>query len=91
MHFLYANAQGALIEEAIKLTKFCGFYSLNTVLSDHKTSFSCFTKNENISSLFYTTQTSLTKFQKRRLIYTKGRNLSVADLFSCSFTRKTCN
>ena len=57
------------------------------VLNDHKPLLSFFTKKSNLSPIFYTAQLQLTKFQKLRNIYTKGKNLSVADMLSRSFRK----
>ena len=58
------------------------------VLNDHKPILSCFTKKGNLSPIFYTAQMQLTKFQKLRIIYTKGKYLFVADMLSRSFTKE---
>ena len=57
------------------------------VLNDHKPILSCFTKKENLSPILYTEQMQLTKFQKLRIIYTKGKHLSVADMLSRSYAK----
>ena len=57
------------------------------VFNDHKPISSWFTKKGNLSPIFYTAQMQLSKFQKLRLIYTNGINLSVGDIFGRSFTQ----
>ena len=47
----------------------------------------CFTKRGNLSLRFYRAQIQLTKFSKLRIFHTPGKNLSVADMLSRSFTK----
>ena len=48
----------------------------------------CFTKKGTLSPRFYRAQMQLTKFSKLKIINTPGKNLSVADLLSQSFTKE---
>ena len=45
-------------------------------------------KRETLVSFFYRAQMQLTKFSKLKIIHTPGKNLSVADLLSRSFTKE---
>ena len=56
------------------------------VFTDHNPLLHCFTKKGNLSPRFYRAQMQLTKFSKLKIIHTPGKNLSVADLLSRSFT-----
>ena len=58
------------------------------VFTDHKPLLHCFTKKGNLSPRFYRAQMQLTKFSKLKIIHTPGKNLSVADLLSRSFTKE---
>ena len=57
------------------------------IFTDHKPSLHCFTKKGNLSPRFYRAQMQLTKFSKLKIIHTPGKNLSVADMLSRSFTK----
>ena len=57
------------------------------IFTDHKTLLLCFTKKGNLSPRFYRAQMQLTKFSKLKIIHTPGKYLSVADMFSRSFTK----
>ena len=57
------------------------------IFTDHKPLLHCFTKKGNLSSRFYRVQIQLTKFSKLKIIHTPGKNLSVADMLSRSFTK----
>ena len=57
------------------------------IFTDHKPLLHCFTKKGNLSPRFYRAQMQLTKFSKLKIIHTPGKNLSVADMLSCSFTK----
>ena len=57
------------------------------VFTDHKPLLHCFTKKGNLSPQFYRAQMHLTKFSKLKIIHTPGKNLSVADMLSRSFTK----
>ena len=46
-----------------------------------------FTKNGNLSPRHYRAEMQLIKFSKPKRIHTPGKNLSVADMLSRSFTR----
>ena len=56
------------------------------VFTDHKPLFYCLTKKGNLSPT-HRAQMQLTKFSKLKIIHTPGKNLSVADMLSCSFTK----
>ena len=58
------------------------------VFTDHKPLLHCFTKKANLSPRFYRAQMQFTKFSKLKIIHTLGKNLSVADLLSRSFTKE---
>ena len=58
------------------------------IFTDHKPLLHCFTKKRNLSPRFYRAQMQLTKFSKLYVIHTPGKNLSVADLLSRSFTKE---
>ena len=57
------------------------------VFTDHQPLLHCFTKKGNLSPYFYRAQMQLTKFSKLKIIHTPGKNLSVADTLSRSFTK----
>ena len=57
------------------------------IFTDHKPLLYCFTKKGNLSPRFYRAQMQLTKFSKLKIIHTPGKNLSVADMLSRSFTK----
>ena len=57
------------------------------IFTDHKPLLHCFTKKGNLSPRFYRAQMPLTKFSKMKIIHTPGKNLSVADMLSRSFTK----
>ena len=57
------------------------------IFTDHKPLLHCFTKKGNLSPRFYRAQMQLTKFSKLKIIHTPGKNLSVADILSRSFTK----
>ena len=57
------------------------------IFTDHKLSLHCFTKRGNLSPRFYRAQMQLTKFSKLKIIHIPGKNLSVADMLSSSFTK----
>ena len=56
------------------------------IFTDHKPSLHCFTKKGNLSPRFYRAQMQFTTFSKLKIIHTLGKNLSVADMSSRSFT-----
>ena len=58
------------------------------VFTDHKLLLHCFAKKGNLSPRFYSAQMQLTKFFKLNLIHTPGKNLTVADMFSRTFTEE---
>ena len=55
--------------------------------TDHKPLLHCLTKKGNLSPRFYRAQMQLTKFSKLKINHTSGKNLSVADMLSRSFTK----
>ena len=57
------------------------------IFTDHKPLLHCFTKKGNLSPRFYRAQMQLTKFSKLKSTHTPGKNLSVADMLSRSFTK----
>ena len=57
------------------------------IFTDHKPLLHCFTKKGNLSPRFYRAQMQLTKFSKPKIFHTPGKNLSVADMLSRSFTK----
>ena len=57
------------------------------IFTDHKPLLHCFTKKGNLSPRFYRAQMQLTEFSKLKIIHTPGKNLSVADMLSRSFTK----
>ena len=57
------------------------------IFTDHRPLLHCSTKKGNLSPRFYRAQKQLTKFSKLKIIHTPGKNLSVADMLSRSFTK----
>ena len=57
------------------------------IFTDHKPLLHCFTKKSNLSPRFYRAQMQLTKFSKLKTIHSPGKNLSVAEMLSRSFTK----
>ena len=57
------------------------------IFTDHKPLLHCFTKKGNLSPRFYRAQMQLTKYSKLKIIHTPGKNFSVADMLSRSFTK----
>ena len=58
------------------------------VFTDHKPLLHCFTKKGNLSPRFHRPQMQLTKISTLKIIHTPGKNISVADLLSRSFTKE---
>ena len=58
------------------------------LFTDHKPLLHCFTKKGNLSPRFYRAQMQLTKFPRLKIIHTPGKNLSVADMLSRTFTKQ---
>ena len=56
--------------------------------TDHKPLLHCFAKKGNLSPRFYRAQMQLTKFFKLKVIHTPGKNLTVADKLSRTFTKE---
>ena len=56
--------------------------------TDHKPLLHCFAKKGNLSPRFYRAQMQLTKFSKHKIIHTPGKNLTVADMLSITFTKE---
>ena len=77
------------IVHALQIYEFLIIGSLHPIhiFTDHKPLLHCFTKNGNLSPRFYRAQMQLTKFSKLKIIHTPGKNPSVADMLSRSFTK----
>ena len=58
------------------------------IFTDHKPLLHCFAKKVNLSPRFYRAQMQLTKFSKLKIIHTPGKNLTVADMLSRTFTKE---
>ena len=58
------------------------------IITDEKPLLHCFAKKGNLSPRFYRAQMQLTKFSKLKIIQTPGKNLTVADMLSRSFTKE---
>ena len=58
------------------------------IFTDHKPLLHCFAKKGNLSPRFYRAQMQLIKFSKLKIIHTPGKNLTVADMFSRTFTKE---
>ena len=58
------------------------------IFTDHKHLFYCFAKKGNLSPRFYRAQMQLTRFSKLKIIHTPGKNLTVADMLSRTFTKE---
>ena len=58
------------------------------IFTDHKPLLHCFAKKGNLSPRFYRAQMQLTKFSKLKIIHTPGKNLTVADILSVTFTKE---
>ena len=72
------------------LFKIMNFLSLvlpNEYFHRSKTYITLFYKKSNLSPRFYWAQMQKTKFSKLNIIHTPGKNLSVADMLSRSFTK----
>ena len=54
----------------------------------HKPLLHCFAKKGNLSPNFYRAQMQLTKFSKLKIIHNPGKNLTVADMLSRTFTKE---
>ena len=57
------------------------------IFTDHKLLLHCFTKKSYLNSRFYRAQMQLTNLSKLKIFHTPGKNLSVADMLSRSFTK----
>ena len=77
------------IVQALQIYEFLIIGSLHPIhiFTDHKPFLHCFTKKGNLSPRFYRAQMQLTKFSKLNIFHTPGKNLSVADMLSRSFTK----
>ena len=58
------------------------------IFTDHKPLLNYFAKKGNLSPRFYRAQMQLTKFPKLKIIHTPGKNLTVADMLSRTFTKE---
>ena len=58
------------------------------MFTDHKHLLHCFAKKGNLSRRFYRAQMPLTKFSKLKIIDTPGKNSTVADMLSRTFTKE---
>ena len=58
------------------------------IFTDHKPLLHCFAKKGSLGPRFYRAQTQLTNFSKPKTIYTPGKNLTVADMLSRTFTKE---
>ena len=58
------------------------------IFPDHKPLLHCFAKKGNLSPRFYRAQMQLTKFSFLKIIQTPGKNLTVADMLSKTFTKE---
>ena len=58
------------------------------IFTDHKLLLHCIAKKGNLSPRFYRAQMQLTKFPKLKIIHTPGKNLTVADMHSRTFTKE---
>ena len=58
------------------------------LFTDHKPLLHCFAKKGNLSPRFYRAQMQLTKFSKLKIIHTPGKNLTVGDMLSRTFTKE---
>ena len=58
------------------------------IFTDHKPLLHCFAKTGNLSPRFYRAQMQLTKFSELKIIHTPGKNLTVADMLSRTFTKE---
>ena len=55
--------------------------------TDHKPFLHCFAKKGNLSPRFYRAQMQLTNISKLKIYHTPGKNLTVADMLSRTFTK----
>ena len=58
------------------------------IFTDHKPLLYCFAKKGNLSPRFYRAEMQLTKFSNFKIINTPGKNLTVADMLSRTFTKE---
>ena len=77
------------IVRALQIYEFLIIGSLHPIhiFTDHKPLLHCFKEKGNLSPRFYRAQMQLTKFSKLKIFHTPGKNLSVADMLSRSFTK----
>ena len=58
------------------------------IFTDHIPSLHCFARKGNLSPRFYRAQMQLTKFSNFKITHTPGKDLTVADMLSRSFTKE---
>ena len=58
------------------------------IFTDHNPLLHCFAKKGNLSQRFYRAQMQLTKFLRLKIIPTPGKNSTVADMLSRTFTKE---
>ena len=58
------------------------------IFTDHKPLLHCFAKKGNLSPRFYRAQMQLSKVSKLKIVHNPGKNLTVADMLSRTFTKE---